>query len=376
MIIKDLIEQILLDAVKEQATSIQFTPTIDDIIVRYRIYGVPMVKKRLNKNSAKDILDYLCTLADLSIHEKDSLVSGRFYIDTRDCKINAKLYIIPIKINYNESSYSINIKICNKKTINSISDLGFSDRNVSLIKEMIDKPKGLILVTGPMSSGKTTTLYAMLKELNTLDRYIMTVENPIEESIPNIMQCEVQKLRTQKGGQYSYKELLKTILRQDMDTILIDEIKDNETANIVLNLVTQGRLVLSSIHSNNAISSIMKFINLGVKPNTIIENVNGIISQRLVRKICPYCKKEYDDKHFYGKGCDKCNGTGYHGFIPIVEVLPIQDNENVINAIECNLTTENLRIAAKTAGFDEFKDDGYDKVWKGLTTAEEIHRVL
>jgi type IV pilus assembly protein PilB len=277
------------------------------------------------------------------------------------------------------------IRILDNRSINvALEDLGFSENNLTIWKRAIDQPHGILLVTGPTGSGKTTTLYASLRCMDGNKLNISTVEDPIEYHLPQANQVQVHE----KIGM-TFSAALRSLLRQDPDVVMLGEIRDAETARIAVQASLTGHLVLSTLHTNDAPASITRLINIGVEPYLIAAAVNAILAQRLVRKICSHCREPYRpsdemmeflilqgmaaEQFYRGAGCDKCRKTGYSGRMGIYELMVMDDSMRDI--VTRNPDVNQLRKVARERGLVSLRDDGFQKVIKGLTTVDEILRV-
>jgi type IV pilus assembly protein PilB len=278
------------------------------------------------------------------------------------------------------------MRILDKSSVSlDLTRLGMSPDNLKTIKQLMQKPNGIILVTGPTGSGKTTTLYASLNHVNVAGTKIITTEDPVEYDIDGIMQIQINP-----DIDVTFTKCLRSILRQDPDIILVGEIRDLETLEIAVQASLTGHLVLSTLHTNDAPATITRLINMGLKPYLITASLVAVISQRLIRKICPDCKEEYtpgndviselnftdhdlQDKHFYrGKGCNSCNRTGYRGRMSILEVMII--DEEICSHVIKQSSTETLREIARNNGMCTLVESGLNAVYDGLTTLEEVAR--
>jgi type IV pilus assembly protein PilB len=267
-----------------------------------------------------------------------------------------------------------------------LKSIGFSKHNLKKYQELIEKPNGILLVTGPTGSGKSTTLYATLNILNSVEKKIMTIEDPVEYRLDGVNQLQARP----KIG-LTFAAGLRSFLRQDPDIMLVGEIRDKETADIAIQSALTGHLVLSTLHTNDAPSSIVRLIDMGIEPFLISSSVIGVIAQRLVRKICDYCKKEIpvtDEikkvmeglninpdkmKVFHGEGCQHCKGTGYKGRTAIFELMVI--NENIREMIYRNASLNEIRqTAIEKNGMVTLREDGFRNIIKGITTVEEVVR--
>jgi len=250
-----------------------------------------------------------------------------------------------------------------------LEDLGLSEKDYARMQTLIQRKKGIILVTGPTGSGKTTTLYAMINRIKSGMINIVTVEDPVEYNIQGINQVQV---RSDIG--LTFARCLRSILRQDPDVILIGEIRDEETAEIAFRAAMTGHLVLSTLHTNDAVSTITRLVDIGIPRYIIASTVIGILSQRLVRRLCPACKKTGEDNSYLPQGCYLCNRTGYHGRVGVFEVFTI--TPGIRETIVSGGQEGAIKDAAAGQGIDNLLDDAFDKVKKGVTTPEEVYRVV
>jgi type II secretory ATPase GspE/PulE/Tfp pilus assembly ATPase PilB-like protein len=277
------------------------------------------------------------------------------------------------------------LRILDNRSINvALEDLGFGENELTIWKNQIDQPHGIVLVTGPTGSGKTTTLYSSLRQMDANRLNISTVEDPVEYHLGSVNQTQVHA----KIGM-TFAAALRALLRQDPDVVMLGEIRDKETAEIAVQASLTGHLVLSTLHTNDAPSSVTRLINIGLEPYLIAAAVNAILAQRLVRKICPHCKEEYSpsdemkefltlqgfssDKILRGKGCDRCRKTGYTGRLGIYELLVMDDS--LRDLVTSNPDVTQLRKLCRERGLVTLRTDGFTKVMKGLTTVDEILRV-
>lgn len=382
---------IMAGATKLEASDVHFEPQQYEFRLRYRIDGVLQDIASLPLGAYKSIVTRIKMMGHMKINVRDIAQDGTFQILLDDKKIETRVSIIPG--NFGEA---IVIRILDPESIRvNLDKLGIQGLAYEIIQKQSEAPNGMILNTGPTGSGKTTTLYAIINKLNTPDQKIITIEDPIEYELPGISQTQVEKSRG-----YTFAKGLRAIVRQDPDVILVGEIRDDETADIAVNSALTGHLVLSSLHTNNAIGAIPRLIELGVKPSLIAPSVNAIIGQRLVRKLCD-CKEAYvpaqesieslkkllsiispkskveipkDIPHLYrAKGCPKCNNLGYKGRIGIFEILIITPEIEKL-VLELAGETE-LTIAALEAGMITMLQDGILKAVSGITSMEEVYRV-
>jgi len=388
----ELVDVIMTGAVKIGASDIHIEPTEHQIRLRYRLDGVLQDVAYLDKSAFKSLVSRIKYLGNLKIDQHDIAQDGRFAIDAQESKFDIRLSILPT--HYGESLVMRLLE--QKEKFITLDDLGFPEDISVVINRAIHKPNGLILNTGPTGSGKTTTLYAILQELNHPERKIITLEDPVEYRIAGITQSQVNPEKD-----YTFASGLRAILRQDPDIVLVGEIRDAETANIATQASLTGHLVLSTIHTNNAAGAIPRLIEMGVKPYLIISSINLIIAQRLVRRVCSNCRAEkpvepllkeemqkiFDsipankrrghiaipDKLWYGQGCPVCNNTGYHGRIAIIETFVVTPKIEEVVLKELSLSA--LQKAALDEGMTTMEQDGLLKVIDGSTTIEEVWSV-
>jgi type IV pilus assembly protein PilB len=326
------------------------------------------------------IVSRLKIMANLDISERRLPQDGRIRAVVNNRKIDLRLSTLPTV-----NGEKVVMRILDNKSISvSLDNLGFSEDSLTIWKNQIDQPHGIILVTGPTGSGKTTTLYASLAQMDAQKHNISTVEDPVEYHLASVNQTQVHA----KIGM-TFAAALRSLLRQDPDVVMLGEIRDKETAEIAVQASLTGHLVLSTLHTNDAPSSITRLINIGVEPYLISSALNACLAQRLVRKICTHCKEEYvpsddmkefltlqgfaSDKTWKGKGCDRCRKTGYTGRLGIYEMLVMDDSMR--DLVTRNPDVTHLRKLCRERGLVTLRSDGFAKVLKGLTTVDEILRV-
>jgi len=379
-----IFDTILAYAVSERASDIHIETLADEVIVRFRIDGVLRDIVSLKRGVEDALVARIKILSDLKIDEHRVPQDGRHKFSLNDEIISLRISIIP-------SFYGENVvmRILREGARPlSLEELGIAGSGLERIRANITKPHGMILVTGPTGSGKTTTLYSILNILNTIEVKVCTIEDPIEYGINRVSQIQVN---AKTGVEFSAG--LRALLRHDPDIIMVGEIRDKETAEIAIHAALTGHLVLSTLHTNTAAGAIPRFIDMGVQDFLLASTVNIIVAQRLVRKICPSCISKYDpdvsirkklskdlgvdltnQKFYKGKGCDKCNNKGYTGRIGIYEVLEI--SEKIRNLITDKATSEEIQKQAVEEGMSTMLMDGLDKVSSGSTTIEEVIRVV
>src|SRR6056297_2362553 len=396
-----LVDKILEHAIYQEASDIHIEPEEKKIMVRYRIDGILHDIMTLPQSLENGIVARIKILANLKIDEHRMPQDGRFKIYNKKYKISFRVSIIPTF-----HGEKIVMRLLNEGArIMNLEELGFQEKSLDKVKRNIKKPHGEILVTGPTGSGKTTTLYTILDLLNTPEVNISTIEDPIEYHIERINQSQIQP----KIG-YTFAQGLRAFLRQDPDIIMVGEVRDEETAQIATHAAMTGHLVLSTLHTNDTISTIYRLNNMGIPFYLVSGTLNLIIAQGLVRKICPNCIKSYNlnkkaaedlDKQFNsaeiiktmqkegvisqeqkklsdllfykGKGCKQCNHTGYKGRIGIYEIL--ENTENLANLILQKASKKDLKEQAKKDGLIQMAEDAFMKARDGITTIDEIIRV-
>jgi type IV pilus assembly protein PilB len=374
------VNYLIFDAIKQGASDIHIEPKEKALKIRYRIDGVLFEAMNPPYAMHPAIVSRLKIMSNLDISERRLPQDGRIRAVIHNRKVDLRLSTLPTV-----AGEKVVMRILDNRSINvQLEDLGFSEDALTIWKRQVDEPHGILLVTGPTGSGKTTTLYSSLRQMDGNKLNIATVEDPIEYHLTQANQVQVHD----KIGM-SFSAALRSLLRQDPDVIMLGEIRDPETANIAVQASLTGHLVLSTLHTNDAPSSITRLINIGVEPYLISSAVNAILAQRLVRKICPHCKEEYapsdemqeflvlqgfrDAKYYRGKGCDRCRRTGYAGRLGIYELLVMDDS--LRDLVTANPDVTNLRKVCRERGLVTLRDDGFQKVQKGLTTVDEILRV-
>ena len=379
--VKSLVNLILLQAIVVKASDIHFEVFENEFRVRYRIDGVLREKIPVPMLYSNGIISRIKIMANMDIAERRLPQDGRIFLTIRGHSVDIRISTLPT--NYGES---IVMRILDKSSVSlDLTSLGMMPDNLKTIKQLMQKPNGIILVTGPTGSGKTTTLYASLNHVNVSGLKIITTEDPVEYDIDGIMQIQVNP-----EIDVTFSNCLRSILRQDPDIILVGEIRDLETLEIAVQASLTGHLVLSTLHTNDAPATITRLINMGLKPYLITASLVAVISQRLIRKICRDCKEEYtpgndiihelnftdhdlQDKHFYmGKGCNSCNHTGYKGRMSILEIMSV--DEEICSHIIKQSSTETIRETARNNGMRTLLESGLNAVYNGLTTLEEVAR--
>ncbi len=383
----------LIDCLVEKAhhlrvSDIHIDPTANNMRVRFRIDGVLEDAYSFPKNIHSEIISRIKVLSKLRTDEHQAPQDGRFryiLVETGEF-IDLRVSIVPTY--YGENAV---LRLLSDKAEHfTLESLGFSEKDREKILEAIKKPNGMILVTGPTGSGKTTTLYTLIKMLNSPEVSIITIEDPIEYAVSDIKQIQVNS-----KSELTFANGLRSILRQDPNIIMVGEIRDAETAGIAVNTALTGHLLLSTLHTNDSATTLPRLLDMGIEEYLVASTVSLVIGQRLVRKICrgckekeaypktikenalllPYAKLIENDKTFYkGKGCEDCNGSGYSGRICINEVLVA--DEAIRQAILKKVAASEIRNLAINLGMTAMLEDGLKKVIAGQTTFEEVLRVI
>jgi type II secretory ATPase GspE/PulE/Tfp pilus assembly ATPase PilB-like protein len=376
-----LIELIVKDAVHRHGSDLHIEPNMRSMSVRTRVDGILQETFVFDLDIYTALNSRIKLLGNIDISERRKAQDGRFSLEVEGNKYDFRLSTTPTMF-----GESIVIRILDQqKILLKLHELGFEGKNLELFNKIIHSPFGIVLITGPTGSGKTTTLYAALNEIKSIENKVLTIEDPIEYQLPLVQQVQVNE----RVG-FGFLEALKSFLRQDPDIILVGEIRDFETLNAAAQASLTGHLVFSTLHTNDASSSIGRMIQMGLRPYLIADSLVGIVAQRLVRRICQNCKIEIkphksllhkveyligeDAKFYAGKGCHKCSNTGYFGRLLISEILVVNE------AIEKLISEESskydiVHYAQEHDGFEPMIVDGLNKVLRGITTLDEILRV-
>jgi len=390
--ISKIMEIMLAGALALGASDVHIEPEEEGVRMRFRIDGVLIDTFHFDMNTYGLLLSRIKLLSGLKLNVKDEAQDGRFSIKVKGSEIEIRTSVLP-----GAYSESIVMRLLNPKSIAvPLEELGIEKRTLDILLEQIAKPNGMLLITGPTGSGKTTTLYAFLKKIYSPDVKILTIEDPIEYHLPGIVQTQVEE---DKG--YTFLTGLRAALRQDPDVIMVGEIRDEETASTAVNAALTGHLVFSTLHTNSAAGAFPRLIDLKVNPKIISSALNVSMAQRLLRKLCPYCKVEktptgaekaiidrvlasitdktyldgvQKEKVWQAVGCDKCNETGYKGRIAIVEAILI--TKAVEEAVVSNPSDRDIETAATSQNILNMRQDGILKVLRGVSTLDELGKVI
>ena len=375
-----LVNYLIYTAVKEGASDIHIEPDEGGLRVRNRVDGVLYNKLAPPGQMMAPIVSRIKIMAGLDIAERRLPQDGGIHVLMEGRPIDLRVSTLP---NMHGEKVVIRI-IDNTNALINLETLGFTIDMLKRFRQLLSQPHGLVLVTGPTGSGKSTTLYAALCEINSPERNLCTVEDPIEYNIKGINQFQINE----KAG-LTFGTVLRALLRQDPDVIMVGEIRDEDTARTAVQAALTGHMVLSTLHTNDAAAAVVRLNNTGVESFLVSASLNAVLAQRLVRKICPHCKSEHDatpnirhameklghgvDKLMRGEGCSKCHGTGYAGRIGVYELF-VPDDE-IRQAISDGATLQQLRKLARQRDLTTLYTDGMDKARSGITTAEEVFRV-
>lgn len=377
-----LVNLIIGDAIKERATDIHVEIFDEGMSVRFRIDGVLSEIMRPPKQSHAGIVSRIKILSKLNIAEKRLPQDGRFTIKAPDKELDVRVSVLPTV-----AGEKIVLRLLDKSGFAySLTTLGLDDDSLMVFRRWIRQPYGMIVISGPTGSGKSTTLFAAIQEVKSEEDNITTVEDPVEYHIPGVNQVQ-----TKASIGLTFAHTLRSILRQDPDKLLIGEIRDEETADIAVKFALTGHLVFSTVHANDAPSTITRLLDIGVPPFLAGSVLNLVMAQRLVRRICEHCKESYvpednelavlnitretlDGRPFYrGRGCAHCRNTGYYGRTGIFEMLEMK--QNIRRLVFDNANQEDLRLAAIANGMVPLRDAAFRKIFKGVTTSHELMRV-
>ncbi len=377
--VKKLLNLVLLQAIREKASDVHFEPFENEYKMRYRIDGVLYEMHPPPSYIAAALSSRIKVMADLDIAERRLPQDGRISLTVQGNPVDLRVSVLPTMF-----GESVVLRVLDRSQVSlDLEKLGQSQDDLKMMRVLIHKPNGILIVTGPTGCGKTTTLYSCLNELNSIETKIITTEDPVEYDIDGIIQIQ---MKSDIG--LTFARCLRSILRQDPDIVMVGEIRDLETAEIAAQASLTGHLVFTTLHTNDAPSSIARLLDLGIEPFLVTATLEGIISQRLVRKICENCKTPFeptetqlmelkltpDDirgkKFYYGRGCDRCNGTGYKGRIAIFEIMTF--NDEIRDLVMNNASTNVLRESARKGGMRLLREGGLKLIYNGVTTISEV----
>jgi type IV pilus assembly protein PilB len=379
--VRKLVNLVLLQAIKDKASDIHFEPFETEFKMRYRIDGVLYEMMPPPPHIAAALSSRVKVMAGLDIAERRMPQDGRIELNVNNQPIDLRVSVLPTMF-----GESVVMRVLDRGNVSlDLDKIGMREDELAVFRQLIRKPNGIVVVTGPTGSGKTTTLYSALRELNDISTKLITAEDPVEYDIDGIIQCQIKP-----EIELTFGRILRSMLRQDPDVILVGEIRDKETAEIAVQASLTGHLVFSTLHTNDAPSAIARLLDLGLEPFLVTATLEGILAQRLVRKLCGNCKTEYvpsleqlmelelrpeDVKgrvFYYGKGCDACNNTGYRGRQGIYETMLLDDEMR--DLIVQHASTQILRQEARKRGMRTLRQSGLMAIYDGITTIEEVVR--
>ncbi len=377
--VKRLLNLVLMQAIKDRASDIHFEPFEDEFKIRYRIDGVLYEMVPPPRHLAMPIVSRIKVMSNLDIGERRLPQDGRIELNVDKRPVDLRVAVLPTM-----HGESVVMRVLDRRNVQlDLADLGMRPEDMDVFEQLIHKPNGVVIVTGPTGSGKTTTLYSALRELNTIEVKICTTEDPVEYDVDGLVQVQV---RPEVG--LTFAAALRSFLRQDPDIILVGETRDLETAKIAAEASLTGHLVFTTLHTNDAPSSIARLLDLGIEPFLVTATLEGIVAQRLVRRICTKCKEPFepteeqlmelqltpDDvqgREFYrGRGCDACNHTGYKGRLGLYEIMVIDDDLREL--IMQHASTQLLRTEARKRGMRTLRQSGLLAIYEGVTTIDEV----
>jgi type IV pilus assembly protein PilB len=379
--VRKLINMVFLLAIRDKASDIHFEPFEDEYKMRYRCDGVLYEMVPPPRHLGPAISSRIKVMSNLDIAERRLPQDGRIELNVGGNPVDMRVSVLPTMF-----GESVVIRVLDRTVVSlDLNKVGLEPEMLEEFRSIIAKPNGIILVTGPTGAGKTTTLYSALNELNVITDKIITTEDPVEYEIDGICQCPINA-----EIDLTFANALRSILRQDPDKILVGEIRDLETAEIAVQASLTGHIVFSTLHTNDAPSSITRLRDMGLEPYLITATLEGILAQRLVRKICEDCRTEFEPspemlmelnltpemvrgkKFYYGRGCDRCNNTGHKGRMGIFELVTV--NDDLRDMISRNASTDELRESCKRMGMTTLRQSGLKAIFKGLTTIDEVVR--
>ncbi|MBY0231564.1 MAG: Flp pilus assembly complex ATPase component TadA [Gemmataceae bacterium] len=379
--VRKLINMVFLLGIRDKASDIHFEPFEDEYKIRMRCDGVLYEMVPPPRHLATAISSRIKVMSNLDIAERRMPQDGRIELNVGGNQIDMRVSVLPTLF-----GESVVVRVLDRTVVSlDINKVGMSQEMLQEFRDVIAKPNGIVLVTGPTGAGKTTTLYSALNELNVISDKIITTEDPVEYDIDGIIQCPINH----EIG-LTFASALRSILRQDPDKILVGEIRDLETAQIAVQAALTGHIVFSTLHTNDAPSTITRLRDMGLEPFLITATLEAVLAQRLVRKICDDCRTEFEPpgellmelnltreqvkgrKFYYGRGCDRCNNTGHRGRMGLFELVIV--NDDLRDMISRGASTDQMRAASKKMGMTTLRESGLRALFKGATTIEEVVR--
>jgi type IV pilus assembly protein PilB len=377
--VKRLVNMVLLEAIRNRASDVHFEPFEKEFKMRYRIDGLLYEMLPPPREIALAVASRIKVMANLNIAERRMPQDGRIELVVNSRPVDLRVSVLPTMF-----GESVVMRVLDRSNVSlDLDRLGFREDDLRIFRSLIGRPHGIIIVTGPTGSGKTTTLYSALSELNDVAVKILTAEDPVEYDIDGLVQTPIND-----AVGLTFARALRSFLRQDPDIVLVGEIRDLETAEIAVHASLTGHLVLSTLHTNDAPSSIARILDLGLEPFLVTATLEAIVAQRLVRTICPRCKEEFTPTEdilleldltpeqvsgrtfYHGAGCDYCRGTGYSGRMAIYEIMVMDDTLRELVAQRSSTTV--IRDAARKRGMRTLRESGLLAIYDGMTTIEEV----
>jgi type IV pilus assembly protein PilB len=379
--VRKLINMVFLLGIRDKASDIHFEPFEDEYKIRMRADGVLYEMVPPPRHLATAISSRIKVMANLDIAERRMPQDGRIELNVGGNQVDLRVSVLPTMF-----GESVVVRVLDRTVVSlDLNKIGMDPRMLEEFRGLIAKPNGIVLVTGPTGAGKTTTLYSALNELNVITDKIITTEDPVEYDIDGIVQCPINH----EIG-LTFASALRAILRQDPDKILVGEIRDLETAQIAVQAALTGHIVFSTLHTNDAPSTITRLRDMGLEPFLITATVEAVLAQRLVRRICVDCRTEFEPspdmlmelnltpadvrgkKFYYGRGCDRCNNTGHKGRMGLYELLVV--NDDIRDLISQGVSVDELTTACRKSGMVTLRDSGLRAIFDGSTTIEEVVR--
>ncbi len=377
---RSTLERIFRRAVAERSTDIHLEPHEQTVIVRFRIDGILGDHMSYEKSLHPAVISRIKILSNLDISQNRLPQDGRF-----DVQVGKRIFDIRVSILPTMAGESSVMRLLPKGHLAlNFDELGFSEQGRANLESLIHRPYGMVLLTGPTGSGKTTTLYASLMTIDCVGKKVVTIEDPVEYQFERVAQIQVNP----KIG-LTFATGLRSILRHDPDVIMVGEIRDLETLDMAIHSALTGHMVLSTLHCNDASAAPARMVDMGAEPFLVASSVSGLVAQRLIRRICPECKipakisnalreqlelPNDEAIYYHGAGCDQCRGTGYFGRVSVFEVVPMHDE--IQQAVIRNASAQEVRHIVRSMGIPSLRDDGLDKARAGLTTLEEVIRAV
>ena len=377
----ELVQSILMIAIRDKASDVHFEPFEDEFKLRYRIDGVLYEMQEIPKNLATALVSRVKVMSKLDIAERRLPQDGRIELHLGEAPVDLRVAVLPTMF-----GESVVLRVLDRSNVQlSLDKVGLREDDLARMRNLINKPNGIVVVTGPTGSGKTTTLYAALNELNSIDVKILTAEDPVEYDVQGLVQCQVNT-----DQELTFAKLLRSFLRQDPDIILVGEIRDLETAQIAIQASLTGHLVLTTLHTNDAPSTILRLVDLGVETFLLTATIEAVVAQRLVRRVCSKCKEFFTPteeqlmelalrpadvegrKFARGRGCDHCLRSGYKGRMALFEIMTMDDE--IRELVVKQASTRVLRQEARKRGMRTLRESGLLAIYDGQTTIDEVVR--